>query len=194
MTAAGFREIQNPSSIFLDEMQQGSGLPAKASAAAGTAGSCIMEGTRPFLVEVQALVTKTVFGYPQRKASGVDLNRLQILIAVLTKRAGLNIATQDVHVNIVGGLKINETALDLAIAAALISSMSNQVIDPSTVILGEIGLGGEVRKVRKLEQRLNEAHKLGFKKALAPAGEVKSELEIVKIGNVGELVKYITQR
>ena len=151
-----------------------------------------MEGTRPFLVEVQALVTKTVFGYPQRKSAGFDLNRLQILLAVLSKRAGLNLATQDVHVNVVGGLKINETALDLAVCGAIISSLSNQIIAKDTVILGEVGLGGEVRKIYKLEQRLNEAKKLGFAKAVIPAGEVKSGLALSKIANVGELVKYVT--
>jgi len=185
MTGAGFKEIVNPSSVFLDE---------QTSAQAGNVVSCIMEGTRPFLVEVQALATKTVFGYPQRKSAGFDLNRLQILIAVLTKRAGVNLMAQDVHINIVGGLKITETALDLAVCAAIISSLLNQIIDSKTIILGEIGLGGEARAVYKLEQRLQEAAKLGFTKAIIPAVNLESKLELVKIRNVGEMVKYITEK
>jgi len=185
MTGAGFKEITNPSGVFLDE---------RTSAQTGNAVSCIMEGTRPFLVEVQALATKTVFGYPQRKSAGFDLNRLQIIIAVLTKRAGVNLMAQDVHINIVGGLKITETALDLAVCAAIISSLLNQTIDNKTIILGEVGLGGEVRPVYKLEQRLAEAAKLGFTKALIPAVKAESKIELVKVGNVAEMVKYITGR
>ena len=184
MTNIGFQEIKNPAGIFLDEMQNNS----------GTVVSCIMEGTRPFLVEVQALATKTVFGYPQRKASGFDLNRLQILIAVLTKRAGMNLMNQDVHINVVGGLKINETALDLAICTAIISSLTNKIIQHETLILGEVGLGGEVRNIYKLEQRLQEASKLGFKKAIIPNTEVKSNLELIKIKNITELINYLTHK
>lgn len=183
MSANGFKEVKNPSGIFLDETQN----------ASGTAVSCVMEGTRPFLIEAQALVTKTVFGYPQRKASGFDLNRLQILIAVLTKRAGLNLSTQDVHINIVGGLKINETALDMAVCAAIVSSLANQNIAKDMIILGEVGLGGEVRKINKLEQRLNEAKNLGFKKALVPDYDAKTALALIKIKNIQEIVKIIIE-
>ncbi|PIR92845.1 DNA repair protein RadA [Candidatus Falkowbacteria bacterium CG10_big_fil_rev_8_21_14_0_10_43_10] len=192
MTGAGFKEIINPSSVFLDE---------RANAQTGNVISCVMEGTRPFLVETQALATKTVFGYPQRKSAGFDLNRLQILIAVLTKRAGVNLMAQDVHINIVGGLKITETALDLAVCAAIISSLLNQTIDSKTIILGEVGLGGEVRNVYKLEQRLNEAAKLGFTKAIVPAYAQSAtaskpdsieNLNLIKVKNIVELVKYIT--
>jgi len=181
MTAQGFQELKNPSGIFLDEMQNVN----------GTAVSCVMEGTRPFLLEVQALATKTAFGYPQRKASGFDLNRLQILIAVLTKRAKLNLSNQDVHVNIVGGLKINDPALDLAICAAIISSLSNQTIDKNTIILGEVGLGGEVRKINKLTVRLNEAKNLGFTRAIAPMTDIKNGLFLTKISNVAELTNLL---
>ncbi|OGF18893.1 DNA repair protein RadA [Candidatus Falkowbacteria bacterium RIFCSPLOWO2_02_FULL_45_15] len=185
MTGLGFKEIINSAGVFLDE---------RANAQTGNAVSCVMEGTRPFLVEAQALATKTVFGYPQRKSAGFDLNRLQILIAVLTKRAGVNLMAQDVHINIVGGLRITETALDLAVCAAIVSSLLNQVIDAKTIILGEVGLGGEVRSVHKLEQRLAEAAKLGFNKAIIPPVNAEAKLELVKINNVGELVKYITGR
>ncbi len=183
MTGSGFKEIKNPSGIFLDETQDN---------APGTAVSCVMEGNRPFLIEIQALASKTVFGYPQRKASGFDLNRLQILIAVLTKRAGLNLANQDIHINVVGGLRANETALDLAVCTAITSSLSNQTLNRNTIILGEVGLGGEVRNVHKLEARLKEAVKLGFKKAIIPNSRIKSNLSMIKIKNIGELVKYIT--
>jgi len=188
MTGMGFKEITNASGLFLEQ---------QTSLQSGNAISCVMEGTRPFLTEVQALATKTVFGYPQRKSAGFDLNRLQILIAVLAKRAGINLMAQDVHINIVGGLKISETAPDLAVCAAIISSLLNQIIDNKTIILGEVGLGGETRAVYKLEQRLAEAAKLGFKKALIPNVNMENtplKLDLIKIGNVGELVKYVTNK
>jgi DNA repair protein RadA/Sms len=201
MTGAGFKEITDPSTIFIEPNQTFT----------GSAISCIMEGTRPFLIEVQALVSKTVFGYPQRKASGFDLNRLQVLIAVLTKRAGLNLNNQDVILNVTGGLKISEPGLDLAVCAAIASSLLNQPLSRQTLILGEVGLGGEVRNVAKLEARLKEAEKLGFKKAVLPAAEihpVKSgsagardeqfngvktqKIKIFSINNVADLIKILT--
>lgn len=181
MTGAGFKEISNPSAIFIDAGD------AKIN---GSVISCVMEGTRPFLVEIQALATKTVFGYPLRKASGFDLNRLQVLIAVLIKRANINLTNQDVILNIVGGLKINEPSLDLAVCLAIISSLLNQVIDRKTIVLGEVGLGGEVRKISRLEQRLAEAEKLGYTSAIIPDCEVKvKKMRIRKVKNVNELVK-----
>lgn len=184
MTSKGFKEITNPGAVFLEKSDQN---------ITGSAISCIIEGTRPFLVETQALVTKTVFGYPQRKASGFDLNRLQVLTAVLTKRANINLTNQDVILNIVGGLKINDPALDLAVCVAIISSLLNQVIDRKTIILGEVGLGGEVRGVNKLEQRLTEAEKLGFIKAIVPDKDVKAKkIKLDKVKNIGEVVDYIT--
>ena len=183
MTGTGFREVKNPSLIFID------------SAPVNLAGSiigCVFEGTRPFLVEVQALVSKTVFGYPQRKTSGFDLNRLQVLSAVLSKRTKVNLTTQDIILNIVGGLKINDPALDLAVAAAIISSHANKSLDRRTIVLGEVGLGGEVRLVNKLEQRLAEAEKLGFTAAIIPKGDVKAKkIKLFKIGNLGELQEII---
>ncbi|MBI4779511.1 DNA repair protein RadA [Candidatus Falkowbacteria bacterium] len=127
MTSGGFKEITNPSLIFIEPNQN----------LAGSIISCIMEGTRPFLIEVQALVSKTVFGYPQRKASGFDLNRLQVLIAVLTKRAGLNLTNQDVILNVVGGLKISDPGLDLAVCSAIASSLLNQTAGNKTLVLGK---------------------------------------------------------
>ena len=143
-------------------------------------------------MEIQALVTKTVFGYPQRKASGFDLNRLQVLTSVLTKRAKINLTNQDVILNVVGGLKINDPGLDLAVCLAITSSLLNQVIDRKTLVLGEVGLGGEVRQVSKLEQRLAEAEKLGFIKAIVPDCQVKfKKLKLTKIKNLGEIVKNL---
>jgi len=184
MTSFGFKEIANPSTVFIDSAAQ------KIS---GSVISCVMEGTRPFLVEIQSLATKTVFGYPQRKASGFDLNRLQILTAVLTKKTKVNLTNQDVIINIVGGMKINDPALDLAVCLAIASSLLNQVIDRKTVVLGEVGLGGEARNISKLEQRLTEAEKLGFTTAIIPDCDVKvKKINLTKIKNLEELIKYIT--
>ena len=183
MTSSGFKEIPNPSSIFIEPGQNFT----------GSVISCVIEGTRPFLIEIQALVSKTVFGYPQRKASGFDLNRLQVLIAVLTKRAGLNLNNQDVILNVTGGLKITEPGLDLAVCSAIASSLLNQPLSRQTLILGEVGLGGEIRNVSKLEVRLKEAEKLGFKKAILPTTKVKtSKLKIFAISSVADLIKTLT--
>ena len=185
MTASGFKEITNPSAIFIEAGDQ------KIS---GSVLSCIVEGTRPFLVEIQALVTKTIFGYPQRKASGFDLNRLQVLVAVLTKRAKINLNNQDIILNVVGGLKINDPSLDLSVCFAIVSSLLNQVVDRKTLVLGEVGLGGEVRNVSRLEQRILEAEKLGFLKAVIPDCEIKGgKLELIKVNNLEEIVSRITR-
>jgi DNA repair protein RadA/Sms len=183
MTASGFKEINNPSAIFIEAGDQK--IP-------GSVLSCIMEGTRPFLVEIQALVTKTIFGYPQRKASGFDLNRLQVLAAVLAKRAKINLNNQDIILNVVGGLKINDPSIDLAVCFAIVSSLLNQIVDRKTLVLGEVGLGGEVRNISRLEQRLLEAEKLGFLKAVIPDCETKEKIiKLVKIKNLEEAVKNL---
>ncbi len=183
MTDKGFKEITDPCSIFIE--------PDKNFT--GSSISCVMEGTRPFLIEIQALATKTVFGYPQRKASGFDLNRLQILIAILNKRAGINLNSQDIILNVAGGLKITEPCLDLAVCAAIASSMLNQPLSRQTLILGEVGLGGEVRDVSNIEARVKQAEKLGFKKAVLPRSEIKTQkVKIFFIDNVADLIKIIT--
>lgn len=185
MTSGGFKEITNPSLIFIEPNQN----------LAGSIISCIMEGTRPFLIEVQALVSKTVFGYPQRKASGFDLNRLQVLIAVLTKRAGLNLTNQDVILNVVGGLKISDPGLDLAVCSAIASSLLNQTAGNKTLVLGEVGLGGEIRQIAKIEQRLKEAERLGFAKAIIPANDYASKkIELIAVKNIKEITKLITDQ
>lgn len=170
MTSEGLVEVKNPTQAFLQ---------VNNNQTSGSAISCIMEGSRPFLVEVQALVTPTVFGYPQRKTSGYDMNRLQMLSAVLFKRAGLNLNTQDIHLNIVGGLKVTEPAIDLAVCAAIISALKNIPIAKDTLILGEVGLGGEIRNVPNLERRLLEIEKLGFQRALVPSANLTKKYSTI---------------
>lgn len=184
MTGTGFKEIKNPSAVFLESGEE---------AQTGSSISCIMEGTRPFLIEIQALVTKTVFGYPQRKASGYDLNRLQVLTSVLTKRGGINLSNQDVIVNIVGGMKINDTGLDLAVCLSIISSLLNISLKRKRIILGEVGLGGEIRNVSRIKERISEAEKLGFEEAIIPNMKISpKKIKLIKIKNLEELVKQLT--
>lgn len=183
MTGGGFKEIKNPAGIFIETTE------VKIN---GSALTCILEGTRPFLVEIQSLATKTIFGYPQRKASGFDLNRLQVLTAVLTKRADMNLSNHDVIINIVGGFKVSDPALDLAVCLAIGSSLLNQTIDRQTIILGEVGLGGEVRNVSKLKERLTEAQKLGFQTAIIPNNDLNfSKMKLIKIKNLKEAIKIL---
>ena len=155
----GLQEVQNPSEFLL------SGRPEDAS---GAAVACLMEGTRPILVEVQALVTATSFGMPRRTAAGTDYNRVNLLMAVLEKRCRYEMSRYDAYVNIAGGMRMNEPALDLAIIMSLVSSLKDRAIDPKTVIFGEVGLSGEVRGVSMAEQRVNEAVKLGFETCILP--------------------------
>jgi DNA repair protein RadA/Sms len=180
MTGGGFIEVVNPSSVFLEN---------KNKEISGSVISCIIEGSRPFLVNIQSLASKTLFGYPQRKASGFDINRLQILSSVVSKRTEIDLVNQDLVLNIVGGLRVNDPALDLAVCMAIASSFLNKVVEKDTIILGEVGLGGEVRNIINLEARLKEAEKLGFKKAIIGDSEVKNKkLSIKKIPNIGDLV------
>ncbi|MBI4122566.1 MAG: DNA repair protein RadA [Parcubacteria group bacterium] len=162
MEERGLVEVANPSELFL---HQGSRpLP-------GSVVSVVMEGNRPFLIELQALTNKTNYGYPKRAASGFDVNRLELILAVLSRRGGLHLDNQDVFVNIVGGLRVKDPALDLAAALAVASSLSNQTMPEKSVVLGELGLGGEVRSVARLEDRLREARRLGFERAYAPGSD-----------------------
>ena len=159
MGSQGLIEIANPSEAFLAER-----LPN----AAGSTIAVTLEGTRPLLVEIQALASTTSFGLPRRRANGVDFNRLLLLVAVLNKRVGLRLSDQDIFVNVVGGLKISEPAADLAIATAIASSFKGAPVAADLAIVGEIGLSGELRTVSQLSKRLNEAAKLGFKRCLIP--------------------------
>ncbi|MEK7653064.1 MAG: DNA repair protein RadA [Patescibacteria group bacterium] len=185
MTALGLKEIKNPTEIFFSRHQ---GEPVSGSAATVT-----IEGLRPFLVEVQALASRTSFGYPQRRATGFDLNRLQMITAVIAKIAKLNLANHDIYLNVAGGLKIKETAIDLAVAAAIISAFLEKPIEKKTLFLGEVGLNGEVRSVPQMEKRIKEAVKLGFDKIIAPPDRnfKTATQNILTINNVGELVRII---
>ena len=182
MKEEGMTEILNPSDILISERED------------NPAGSCIvscMEGTRPILVELQALTTQSIFGYPRRTANGIDFNRLTLLIAVMEKRAGLMLGTQDVYLNVVGGLKINEPSVDLGMILVTASSFKNVSIPKDMVIMGEVGLTGEVRRINQIEKRLKEAEKLGFKKCIIPESNKKVlkdnfKLDIIGVKNVNE--------
>lgn len=164
MTGSGLTEIENPSQLLLE------GRPLGIS---GNCVACTMEGTRPILSEVQALVTKSGFGTPRRAASGFDFNRTNLLVAVLEKRAGYFFGSLDIYINIVGGLQLDETACDLSVCLAMVSSLLDQPIGDKTVAIGEVGLGGEVRSVTFLELRLREAQRIGFTKAIVPKHSLK---------------------
>jgi len=167
MGSQGLIEVANPSEAFLAER-----LPN----AAGSTIAVTLEGTRPLLVEIQALASTTSFGLPRRTANGVDFNRLLLLVAVLNKRVGVRLSNQDVFVNVVGGLKINEPAADLAVATAIASSFKSTPVAADLAIVGEIGLSGELRAVGQLSKRLNEAAKLGFKRCLVPKSFRRQEI------------------
>jgi DNA repair protein RadA/Sms len=166
--------VLSPSEIFLAERSQAPGSVVVAS----------LEGTRPLMLEVQALVSRTHFGFPKRMVTGLDANRALLLIAVLEKRLGLHLETEDVFVNIVGGVRVKEPAIDLGVALAIASAHRNQVPDPHTIWIGEVGLGGEIRSVGSLPMRLMEAAQLGFKRAVVPQAslrEAASELKSLKL-------------
>lgn len=189
MTGHGLTEIENASQVLLE------GRPL------GTSGNCVactMEGTRPILSEVQALVTKSSFNVPRRTASGFDFNRANLLVAVLEKRAGYFFGSLDVYLNIVGGLELDETACDLAVCLAMVSSMLDKPIDDKTVAIGEVGLGGEVRNVTFLELRLREAQRIGFTKAIVPRHSLKqldpkefSDIELVGVSYLRDAIQAI---
>jgi DNA repair protein RadA/Sms len=183
MEGEGLISVANPSASLLRE--RGEDMP-------GNVVTCIMEGTRPLLVEVQALVHKTSFGYPVRKASGFDLNRLHVLVAVLEKRAGLSLAQYDIHLNIVGGIKIQEPAADLAICLAIASSYKDKALGKDTAVFGEVGLGGEVRSVRYQEKRIKESHDLGMKRIIVAYNKKSSatkDAQVIAVKNIEELIK-----
>jgi DNA repair protein RadA/Sms len=176
MRDTGLREVTNPSEVFLSERSIG---------ASGSAVVASMEGSRPILIEVQALVTPTNFNVPQRNTTGFDYRRLNLLLAVLEKRAGVRLGQQDVFVNIAGGVRIDEPAVDLGIAAAIVSSLRDAAMDPQVAGVGEIGLSGEVRAVSQAERRVQEAAKLGFKRFILPANNLKGLSRVDGITLVG---------
>lgn len=185
MRGEGMCEITNPSDVLISERED------------NPPGSCIvscMEGTRSMLVELQALTSQSVFGYPKRTANGIDYNRLALLIAVLEKRAGMNLGNQDVYLNVVGGLKISEPSIDLGILMVTASSYKNKPIEKGVAIMGEVGLTGEVRRINMIEKRLKEAEKLGFKKCIIPESNKKGlkekfKLDIIGVKDINEAMK-----
>lgn len=167
MRQSGLMEIDNPSELFLSEMD---------ADVSGNAVTCVLEGTRPLMVEIQALVTPASYGTPQRTASGFDQRRLTLLLAVLEKRAGLQISGQDVYLNVAGGLKVTDTAADLAVVTAIASSFRDRPLKKGSFYIGEVGLGGEVRMVPLIEQRLKEGGKMGFSTAFLPDSSEKFDI------------------
>lgn len=188
MEEDGLKQVENPSGLLLAERPQG---------APGSVVLANMEGGRPLLIELQALVSTTCFGMPRRMAAGFDYNRLILLIAVLEKRVGLMLSNQDAYINAVGGIKINDPAADLAIALAVASSYRNIPLDAQTVVMGEVGLTGEVRMVSRADIRIAEAANLGFKRFVIPAGNLqglkikKKGLEIVGVNHVTEAMEAV---
>lgn len=173
MDGAGLNEVLNPSSLFLSERHE---------KVAGSAVTSSVEGTRPVLVEIQALVSPTSFGMPRRTALGIDINRVNLLLAVCEKIGGIPLGTMDVFVNVVGGLKIVEPAADLCVMLTIISSLRERSIREDTIIFGEVGLTGEVRSVSNIEMRLKEAKKIGFKKVIMPESNMKNKFHVSDIG------------
>lgn len=187
MQKGGLVEVENPSEYML------SGKPENAS---GSVVACAMEGTRPMLMEIQALVCKTNFGMPRRTAAGLDYNRVNLLMAVLEKRMGMPLSAYDAYVNIAGGIRLNEPAADLGIVMAIASSYKNRPIDEDTIVFGEVGLSGEVRAVTMPEQRVSEAKKLGFKRCIVPAVSMKTigkmeGIEILGVENVNQAMNLV---
>ena len=188
MEASGLKEVLNPSEFML------SGKPEEAS---GSVVVCSMEGTRPMLVEIQALVSHSSFGIPRRQTTGTDFNRVNLLIAVLEKRLGLSLGNCDAYVNIAGGIRIMEPAIDLGIALAVVSSFKNRVIDSRLIAMGEVGLSGEVRGISMIQARVQEAKKLGFSSCIIPSVCVDSVKEIsgikvIGVKNVAEAVAALS--
>jgi len=183
MTGAGLRPVANPSKLFLSE---------RASGTPGSAVLCCIEGSRPILVEVQALVSTSTYGNARRMAIGIDQNRLSLLLAVLEKRAGLSLVGDDVYVNIAGGMSVDEPAADLSVAAAVASSVRNRSLAPATAVFGEIGLSGEIRGIPQAPLRIREAVQMGFTRVVMPAANLDPEdgsaggAELVGVRTVGE--------
>lgn len=187
MMEYGLKEVKNPSEFML------MGRPENAS---GSVITCSVEGTRPILLEIQALVARTNFGFPRRTSAGTDANRVNLLMAVLEKRAGLQINDCDAYVNITGGLKINEPALDLGIIMAVVSSYKNRAVDSEMVVFGEVGLSGEIRSVSNIEQRIAECEKLGFTSCILPQSALasitgKTKMKLIGVSNISEAIGFI---
>lgn len=190
MTTEGLHQVENPSMMLL------SGRPSNVS---GTCVACVIEGSRPILAEVQALVSKTSFGTPRRMSTGFDYNRTALLIAVLEKRAGYFFGNLDTYINVVGGLRLDEPAADLPISLALISSLLDKPIDDDVIAFGEIGLAGEIRAISNVEARVKEAQRLGFQKCLLPKASIKNlhqeqyTIELIGLRSISEAFQYVSR-
>ncbi len=187
MHSTGLREVTNPSEAFLAERR---------TDASGSVVVASIEGTRPLLLEVQALVTPTNYGIPQRTSTGFDTRRLQILLAVLEKRSGLRVGQYDVFVNVAGGVHVDEPAVDLGTALAIVSSLRDIPVDPRSVVVGEVGLGGEIRTINQIEKRIMESNKLGFRRIVLPKGNLKNlpingGLEIVEVETIDQAIRSL---
>jgi len=187
MTTEGLKEVKNPSEIFLSERTFG---------ASGSSVVACIEGTRPLLVEVQALVSPASYGTPQRTSIGFDYHRLSVLLAVLEKKVGIRLGGHDVFIKIVGGLRIEEPAVDLGVVTAIVSSLKDIPVDSQSVVVGEVGLAGEVRSVTQIEKRIQESAKLGFKKIIIPKNnmrglKVEAEIEVVGVRKVNQALEEL---
>lgn len=186
MQQSGLREVTNPSELLLSTAREG---------LSGIAIAAAVEGVRPFLIEVQALVSSAAYGTPQRSSTGFDARRLNMLLAVLEKRVGFKLLLKDVFLNIAGGLRVNDPAIDLAVLAAVLSSNMDIALDAKTCLCGEVGLAGEIRPVNRLEQRIREAEKLGFARILVPAGQKialgKTKIEVVPVKKVADAFRVL---
>src|SRR5690625_3058991 len=185
MKELGLVEVLNPSEVFLEE---------RSSGAAGSTVVASMEGTRPVLVEIQALISPSSFGNPRRMATGVDSGRVPLLMAVLEKRVGLMLQNQDAYIKVAGGVKLDEPAIDLAIAVSIASSFRDLPTNPDDIFIGEVGLTGEVRRVSRIEQRVQEAEKLGFKRVICSKNnlggwQVPKNIEVIGVNTVQEALK-----
>ena len=187
MHSTGLREVTNPSEAFLAERR---------TDASGSAVVASMEGTRPLLLEVQALVTPTNYGIPQRTSTGFDGKRLQTLLAVLEKRAGLRVGQYDVFVNIAGGVRVDEPAVDLGTALAIVSSMRDVPVDPTAVAVGEVGLGGEIRTINQIDKRITESKRLGFTRVIIPRGNLKNlrvngDQQVIEVESIDQAIRSL---
>lgn len=190
MTDKGLSEVENPSQMLLEGRPQG---------APGNCAVCIMEGTRPLIAEIQALVCPTTFPAPRRTSSGIDHNRLCLILAVLEKRLGLRFSANDVYLNVIGGLHLEEPAFDMAVAMALISSLTDRAVPDDLIAVGELGLSGECRAVSSLEQRIKEAARLGFKRAVVPAKNLEkrridADIELLPIESIFEVLHLLSPK
>ena len=188
MRREGLRQVSNPSELLLSDRHQGM---------SGVAIAAAIEGVSPFLIEAQALVSTAAYGTPQRSATGFDTRRMNMLLAVLEKRVGFKLAQKDVFLNIAGGLRVNDPAIDLAVISAILSSNMDVEIDATVCLAGEVGLSGEIRPVNRIEQRIAEAEKLGFKQIVLPKANIKHldtsrfSIEIKAVGKVEEAFRFI---